>query len=156
MGIADAVAVVSHLLFAGLWTGSVVFVTIAVLPLAASGDLDATPLESMAGRLTTVSRASALVLFVTGGHMAASEYTVETLTGSPPGHLVLTMLGLWLVLAALVEVGAARLTDGASKKKVREPARAATRPFQAASVVALLLLVVGGLLAGGLSSLTVA
>ena len=153
MAIADAVAVVSHLLFAGLWTGSVVFVALAVLPLGSRGDIDAGPLESLAGTLTTVSRVSAVVLFVSGGHMAASEYTVESLTGSTPGYLVLAMLGLWAVLAGLVEVAAARLTDGASQKKVREPAKAARRPLQGAALVSLLLLLVAGLLAGGLAAL---
>lgn len=156
MALADAVSVVTHLLFAGVWTGSVVFVTVGVLPLAVRGEINAGPLEWIAGRLTTVSRASALLLFVTGGHMAGTGYTVETLTGTTRGYLVLAMLGLWFVLAALVEVGASRLTDGASRDKVRNPAREARRPLQAATVAALALLVVGGLLAGGLAGLGVA
>lgn len=156
MAIADAVSVVTHLVFAGVWTGSVVFVTVGVLPLAVRGDINAGPLEQVADRLTTLSRASALLLFVTGGHLAGTGYTVETLTGTTRGFLVLAMLGLWFVLAALVEVGASRLTDGASREKVREPARAARRLFQAATVVAVALLVVGGLLAGGLAGLGVA
>lgn len=153
MAIADAVSVVVHLMFAGVWTGSVVFVTLGVVPLAVEGEINAGPLEWIAGRLTTVSRASALLLFATGGHMAGTGYTVETLTGSPPGYLVLAMLALWFVLAALVEIGASRLTDGASRDKVREPARRARRPLQAAAVVAVALLLVGGLLAGGLAEL---
>jgi hypothetical protein len=153
MALADAVSVVVHLLTAGIWTGSVIFVTVAVLPLARSGDINAEPLSALTTRLTTLSRASALVLFLTGGHLAGTRYTVGTLTGSTPGYLVLAMLGLWLVLTALVEIGASRLTDGANRSKVREPARAATRLFQAATVVALALLVVGGLLSGGLASL---
>jgi hypothetical protein len=150
------VSVVTHLLLAGVWAGSVVFVTLAVLPLAARGDINAGPLEAVAGSLTTVSRVSALLLFVTGGHLAGVRYTASDLTGSTSGYLVLLMLGLWLALAALVEVGASRLTDGASQAKVREPARKATRLFQAASVVALALLVVGGLLSGGLQALPIA
>lgn len=156
MSFIDAAAVVTHLVFAGLWTGGVAFVAVGVLPLATRGEINAGPLESIAGRLTTLSRVSALALFVTGGHMAANDYSVGTLTGSPRGHLVLTMLGLWLVLAALVEVGASRLTDGASRNKVREPARNARRLLQAATVVAVALLVVGGLLAGGLAFVGVA
>ncbi len=153
MALADAVSVVVHLLTAGIWTGSVIFLTISVLPLARAGDINAAPLAAITGRLTTVSRASALVLFLTGGHLAGTRYTVGTLTGSTPGYLVLTMLGLWLVLTALVEVGASRLTEGTSQSKVRQPAHDATRLFQAASVVAVLLLVVGGLLSGGLAGL---
>lgn len=155
MSLGDAASAVTHMVFAGIWTGSVVFVAVGVLPLAVRGDLNAGPLEWTAGRLKLISRASALALFVTGGHMAGTIYTVESLTGETRGHLVLAMLGLWLVLAALVEIGAARLTDGASRGKVREPARRALRPLQAAAVVAVLLLVVAGLLAGGLASLGV-
>ncbi len=150
MTLVDAAIVATHLLFAGLWTGSVLFVAYAVVPTAARGDLNAGPLETFAGKLTTVSRASALLLFVTGGHMAASRYDVSSLTGTTRGHLVLGMLALWFLLGGLVEVGAGRLTDGASRDKVREPARSARRLFQAASVVAVLLLVDGGLLAVGI------
>lgn len=153
MPVADAVSIVTHLLLAGIWTGSVVFVTVAVLPLAARAELNAGPLASIADRLKTVSRVSALLLFVTGGHLAGTRYTAETLTGTDRGYLVLAMLALWFVLAALVEVGVARLTDGAGRDKVREPARNARLPLQAATVVSLLLLVVGGLLAGGLAAL---
>lgn len=153
MSLADAVSVVTHLAFAGLWTGGVVFVTFGVLPLAARGDLNAGPLGWVAGRLKTLSRASALLLFVTGGHLAGTRYTAETLTGTTRGYLVLAMLGLWLVLAALVEVGAGRLTDGAGRDKVREPARRAQGPLRAASLVAVLLLIDAGLLAGGITAL---
>ena len=152
MALADALSNVVHLLFAGLWTGSVIFVTYAVLPAARAGDLNAAPLSSITGKLTTVSRVSSLLLFVTGGHMAGTGYTVESLTGSPRGHLVLTMVGLWLVLTALVEVGASRLTEGTEADKVRAPARNATRIMQAATVVSLLLLVVAGALAGNLAA----
>jgi hypothetical protein len=143
----EAVVAATHLLFAGAWTGSVVFVAVAVLPVAARGDLDAKPLSSMAGTLQTTSRLGALVTFATGGHMAGTQYTVDSMLGSTPGWLVLAMLGLWLVLAALVEVGTARLVDGTDRRKVREPAREAKRPLQAAALVAGLLLVDGGLLA---------
>ena len=148
MAIVDAIAYTTHVLFAGLWTGSVIFVTWAVLPLGLRGDLGLPVLEHVTGRLTLVSRASALVLFLTGGHMAAQAYTVESLTGSPRGHLVLTMLALWFVLAALVEVAAARLRSGIDEKKIRTPARKARPLLLAASVVALLLLLDAGLLAG--------
>jgi hypothetical protein len=146
MSLVDAAVYVVHLGFAALWTGSVLFVAYAVLPLARAGSLNATPLESVAGKLTTVSRVSALLLFLTGGHMAAAGYTVESLLGSTPGHLVVAMLLLWFALAGLVEVGTSRLTDGTGRDKVRDPARNATRLFQAASAVAVLLLVDAGLI----------
>ncbi|QPV63025.1 CopD family protein [Halosimplex litoreum] len=147
MSAIDTAMYVLHLVFGGVWTGSVVFVTFAILPLAQDGTANAEPLRSVVERLRWVSRASALVLLASGGHMAGTLYTVESLTGSPRGHLVLTMVALWLGLAALVEIGSSKLADGFDQKKVRQPARDA-RPFLlAASVVAAGLLVVGGLLA---------
>jgi len=135
-----------HSLFAGFWTGSVLFVSLAVLPLARDGTLNAAPLSTIAGKLTTVSRTSALVLFLTGGHMAGVRHTSESLLNSQGGYLVVTMLVLWFGLIATVEVGASRLTDGTERDKVREPARRARRLFQVASLLAALLLVNAGLL----------
>jgi len=135
-----------HLLFAGLWAGGVVFVTLGVLPSAREGAMDPEPLGTAFDRLTTVSRVSAVVLFLTGGHMARRVYTAETLTGTTDGYLVLAMIALWLALAALVEVGAGRVGDGVDEKKVRQPARSATPLYQAASVVGAVLLLAGGVL----------
>lgn len=146
MSLVDAAMYTLHLLFAALWTGSVLFVTYAIVGLARDANLNAAPLGTIAGKLTTISRASALVLFVTGGHMAATGYTVDSLLGSPRGHLVLTMLVLWFVLAGLVEVGASKLSDGTDRDKVREPARDATPFFRGAAVVAVLLLLDAGAL----------
>ncbi|ELZ23460.1 hypothetical protein C475_14343 [Halosimplex carlsbadense 2-9-1] len=138
---------VLHLVFGGVWTGSVVFVTVGILPTAQDGTANAEPLRAVVEKLRWVSRASALVLLASGGHMAGTLYTVESLTGSSRGHLVLTMVALWLGLAALVEIGSSKLADGFDQKKVRQPARGARPFFLAASVVAAGLLVVGGLLA---------
>jgi hypothetical protein len=146
MTLVDAGTYAVHLLFAGLWTGSVLFASYAVLPLARNGDLNAAPLGTVAGKLKTVSRASALVLLLTGGHMAAQRYTVASLTGSGAGHQVVAMIVLWFLLAGLVEVGAGKLADGTGRDKVREPARNARRFFRGASVVAVLLLLNSGLL----------
>ncbi|WP_254278676.1 transporter [Haloarcula marina] len=144
----DAAVFATHLLFAGLWSGSVLFTTYAVLPTALNGDTRAGPLSAITGKLTTVSRASALLLFLTGGHLAATRYTTESLTGSGRGYLVLTMILLWFVLAGLVEVATSKLADGFDQKKVREPARDA-RPFLlGASLVAVLLLVNAGAILG--------
>lgn len=151
MALVDATSAAIHLIFAGLWTGSVLFVTVAVLPLARNGDLNAAPLAAITGRLRTVSRVSAVVLLLTGGHMAGTNYTVDGLTGTTPGHLVIGMVVLWLVLAILVEIGAARLSDGTEADKVRAPARSATPILRGAALVAVLLLVDAGALAGGLA-----
>lgn len=146
MPLLNTVVAVTHLVFAGLWTGSVVFVAWAIRPLAAGGDLNAGPLGELGGSLRSLSRVSVLLLFLTGGHLAGTRHTVDSLLGSTTGWLVLAMLGLWLVLAALVEVGTGRLVSGADRQKVREPARSAKRPLRAAGLVAILLLVDGGLL----------
>jgi len=103
----------------------VLFFAWAVLGPALSGDLDAGSFDAIVDKLAWVSRASALVLFVTGGHLAGTLYTVESLTGTGRGNLVLAMLALWLVLAGLVEVGAGRIQDGTDEITVREPARSA-------------------------------
>lgn len=151
MSLVETAVFAIHLVFAGFWTGSVLFVALWVVPTAARGELNAEPLESVAGSFRTYSRTSALVLFLTGGHMAADIYTLDSLTGTGRGHLVLTMLGLWFVLAALAEIGAGRLVDGAGDGKVREPGRSARTIFRAAGIVAVLLLVDAGLLAAGFS-----
>ncbi|WP_254534535.1 CopD family protein [Halomarina litorea] len=150
MALVDSIAYSVHLLFAGLWTGTVLFVTVGVLPPALRGNADPDPLGFAVSRLTTISRASAALLFLSGGHMAGTGYTVESLFGSPRGHLVLTMVVLWFVLAALVEVGAGKMRRGLDDRKVRTPAHDARPFFRAASVVALLLLLDAGLLAGGI------
>ena len=148
MSVVDAGVFGVHLLFAGLWSGSVLFTTYAVLPLAMDGEARPGPLAAMIGKLRTVSRASALLLLLTGGHLAATRYTAESLTGSPRGHLVLAMVALWFVLAGLVEVAGSKLEDGFDAQKVREPAREA-RPFLlGASLVAVLLLLDAGAILG--------
>lgn len=151
MAIVDTVVYATHLLVGALWTGSVLFAALAVLPTAKAGDIRPEPLGAVLGRLTTLSRGSAVVMFLTGGHMAAQVYTFESLTGTGRGHLVLAMLGLWFVMTGLVEVGNSRMTDGLDAKKVRSPAHDAGRFYQAAAVVALLLLVDAGLLAAGVT-----
>jgi hypothetical protein len=124
----------------------VLFFAWAVLGPALSGDLDAGSFDAIVGKLVWVSRASALVLFVTGGHLAGTLYTVESLTGTGRGNLVLAMLALWLVLAGLVEVGAGRIQDGTDEIKVREPARSARLALYAAALASVALLGVAGLL----------
>lgn len=96
MAIADLLTNVLHVLFAGLWTGSILFVSLAGLP------------DGGADWLRYISRASALVLLLTGGHLAGTRYTVESLTGTTAGWAVLTMLVLWAVLTGLVEVAASK------------------------------------------------
>lgn len=142
----EVTSYVLHSLFAGLWAGSVLFVVLTVLPLAREGDLNAAPLRSVAGRLTWVSRVSALVLLLTGSQMTVTLYTDNSLTGTTGGRLVLGMVAMWLVLAGTVEVGTSRLRDGTEREKVRKPAHEARRLFLVSGLAATLLLVVAGLL----------
>ena len=133
-----------HLVFGAVWAGSVFYVATVVLPLARDGAFNTTkPLETISGKLTTISRVSALILLLSGGHLAGNRYTAETLTGTVNGQLVLAMVALWLALTALVEIGSKRLEAGLNGKKLREPAADALPLYRAAAVVAIGLLVVG-------------
>jgi hypothetical protein len=100
----------------------------------------------MVGRFRTWSRVASLVLLLTGGHLAGTRYTAETLFGSTRGYLVVGMVVLWLVMTGLIEVGTGRLADGLDARKVREPARAATPFLAAAAAAGVALLVIGGVL----------
>jgi hypothetical protein len=126
-----------HFFVAALWTGSVLFFGFFVLP--TSGP---TLSGALLNRFVMMSRASAIVMLLTGGHMAAASYTQESLLNSGRGHAVLAMLALWLVLMGLVEVGNARVEDGTVSAS-------ASRFFQGAAIVAALLLVDAGLLLTG-------
>lgn len=156
--IISAIFQIAHLVFAAIWTGSVFYVALVVLPLARDGAFNSTkPLEVISGKLTTISRVSALVLFVTGGHMAGTRYTIGANGGadlftSTNGQLVLVMLALWLVMAGLVEVGAKRLEAGLTGKKLREPARDSLPLFRAAAAVGVALFVVAGLITTGFAA----
>ncbi|WP_152040442.1 transporter [Salinigranum salinum] len=144
MALVDTVLATIHLLIGALWVGSVVFFAGVVLPTARAGGMDAAPLESMVASLTRWSRAAALVMLVTGGHLAATGYTVGTLASTTSGNLVVAMVVLWLALTGLVEVGGSRLRDGVERKKVREPAATALGFYRAGAVVGLLLFVTAG------------
>lgn len=146
MSLIDVVMNGIHLGFAGLWVGSVLFVTVAILPAARDGSFDAAPLETLTNRFTWISRTSVLLLFVSGGHLAGTRYTAGSLLGTGRGYLVLTMIGLWFVLAALVESGSKRLSAGFAEKKVRMPAREARPYFLAGSAVGIVLFLVAALL----------
>jgi LPXTG-motif cell wall-anchored protein len=81
-----------------------------------------------------------------GGHLAGTLYTAETLQTTGQGNLVLTMVGLWLVLAVVLFFGFRRLTGSPSEKSAVAPATKARPWFLGASVVSIALLVVAGLL----------
>lgn len=143
---ATTVTTTVHLLTGAAWVGSVAFFAGAVLPAARDGELDAAPTESMADTLTWWSRGASLLMLLTGGHLAGTLYTVESLTGTPRGHAVLAMVVLWLALTGLVEAGRGRLVRGLQQKKVRQPAAESLSLYRGAAIVGLLLLVDAGLL----------
>jgi hypothetical protein len=144
--VVDTVMYTVHTAFAALWTGSVLFVAAVVVPLAMAGELSPAAFGSVVSKLRWVTRLGALVTFVTGGHLAGTLYTVDTLTGTTGGYLVVAMLTLWLGLAAAIEVGSARAIRGVENDKIREPARDARPFYLLGSLLAVGLLVVSGLL----------
>ncbi len=148
MALLEAAVYGIHLVFAALWTGSVVFVTVGVLPSAAAGDGSVDALGLLTSRLKLVSRSSTLLLFLSGGHLAATFYPGTLLLDTTRGNLVLAMIVLWFLLAVLVEMGASRLSDGLAENKIRTPARNARPFFLAASVVSVLLLLDAGAILG--------
>lgn len=147
MSIIDAVMWSVHVGFAVLWTGSVLFVALAVVPPAIRGDIGGDALAAVVGRLRWITRIAALAFLASGGHMAGTLYTVETLTGTGRGHLVLTMLALWFVITGLVEVASGKLLDGVDAGKLREPARDAKPFFYGAAGLSVGLILTAGLLA---------
>ncbi len=144
MALVNAVMWSLHVGFAVLWTGSVLFVTLAIVPPATRGDVGRELLSAVVSRLRWITRIGALVFVATGGHMAGQLYTAETLFGTGRGHLVLTMLALWFVITGLVEVGSGKATaDGDVAKTVAD-----AKPFlYAAAALSVGLVITAGLLA---------
>lgn len=144
--VVDTAMYTIHTAFAALWSGSVLFVVAAVLPLAMDGDVSPDAFGSVVSKLQWVTRISAVLMLVTGGHLAGTRYTAGSLTGSTRGYLVLAMVALWLGLAATVEIGSAKAQRGVDERKIREPARNARPFYLAGALLAVGLLVVAGLL----------
>ena len=136
-----------HVGFAILWTGSVLFVSLAVVPPAIRGDVGAKLLSTVVGRLRWITRIGALVFVATGGHMAGQLYTVDTLTGTGAGHLVLTMIALWLVITGLVEAAGGTVVGGLDAGTPGEAAREAKTLFYVATALSVVLIATAGLLA---------
>jgi len=136
-----------HVGFAVLWTGGVLFVALAVLPRPLRGEIDGSALGSIVDRLRWITRIAAVAFLASGGHMAGTLYTFDSLTGSARGHLVLTMIALWFLITGLVEVGSGKLTSGLDAGKLREPARDAKPFFYGAAGLSVALIITAGLLA---------
>jgi len=157
MSTLDTVAIVVHQLFAGLWIGAVVFVGLAVVPLGRDAEIDPDALGTVVDRLVTLSRLAALLMLASGAHVLyyltlGAELDAEPLVSSGRGHLILTMIVLWLGVIATVEIGARRLRDGLDASKLRDPARAALPFFRVAALLGVVVLVVAGMLSAGVGA----
>ncbi|MFB6179332.1 MAG: transporter [Halorientalis sp.] len=146
MAIAVTIGYVLHMLFAGIWTGGVIFMTYGVIPVGRAGNIDTDPFADITSRLLILSRTCALFLLLTGGYLASTMS--DSLMGTTKGYLVIAMIVLWLAMAGLVEVGTKKISAGLRERKVRTPAEKGRPFFLGASIVALLLLVVAGALLG--------
>jgi len=133
-----------HLVFAGVWAGSVVFVAWGVLPAVANGSISSGSLRMISRRIVFLSRLSAVVLLVSGGLMAG-RYG-GAIASTTPGYLVLLMTVLWLLLIGFVEMAGRTLSEQLEAGNVTKAVTASRGRFRAAGIVALLLLVDAGLL----------
>lgn len=133
MALLETLSLAVHLVVAASFVGGITFFAGGVLPRAKDGTLNAKPLAAVTKSLRRYSRVGAVLLFVTGGHLAGVRYTGADLLGTTNGHLVLGMLGLWFVTTGLVEVGTGKLARGAGNMKVRSPARDANLFLKGAS-----------------------
>lgn len=135
-----------HTIFAALWTGGTILFAGAVIPAARSEMLDREALTLITKRFSYLTIASALLLFLSGGHLAGNLYEFETLTSTLRGNLVLTMVSLWLILAVVLFIGYRRLTNTPAEETAVTAATKARPWFLSGSVVSIALLIVAGLL----------
>jgi uncharacterized membrane protein len=138
--------VIIHTVAGAIWVGSITCMTVVILPTAATGDIDATPLERIVGRLMALSRSGVVLTTLTGGYLAGTTYTTESLLNTANGNLILAALLMWVIFAIFVEIGRRKLVSGLQAKRVRAPVAASRRSFQLATGVSILLLVDIGLL----------
>ncbi|MFB6087223.1 MAG: hypothetical protein ABEJ85_01785 [Haloarculaceae archaeon] len=136
-----------HVLFAGLWTGAVVFVAWKVVPLVAAGDVDVAPATALLSGLRLLTRVSALVFLATGGHLAGTKYGGGRLLGTVDGYAVVAMLATWLLLTGLVEMGVGRTLSALDDDRLRTAGQENLTLFRVMGLLAVVLLLLGGYLA---------
>ncbi|WP_277554055.1 copper resistance protein CopD [Halobaculum limi] len=157
---------VAHVVAGGLWTGSVAYAAVTVVPAAREGDLAAAAFGRSVDWLLQTTRWTGVILPLTGGYQIWELYPLARLLGTTRGHLILGMLALWGVMNGILELGIYRLraADGTAMGFARhaitrfgldddaEARRLAgvVRPYVlVATVLGVLLLVDAALLASG-------
>ena len=140
------VAMTVHTIFAAIWTGGTLVIAGAVIPAARSELLSTDGLTLIARRFWYLTVGSVLLLLFSGGHLAGTLYTVETLQSSSRGNLVLLMVGLWFILAIVLFFGFRRLTNTKPEQSAVVAATKARPWFLGGSIVAIALLIIAGLL----------
>ncbi|MFB6254945.1 MAG: hypothetical protein ABEI06_10080 [Halobacteriaceae archaeon] len=127
MGLGEIISATIHIVFAGLWTGSVMFIALVGMP------------KDGIYRFQWISRISAILLVLTGAHLATVRFPENAFTTSGRGWAVIFMVILWFLLAAISEVAANRYEDGTAN---------AMPLFRVGGVIATLLLIDAGILVG--------
>jgi hypothetical protein len=155
-----------HVVAAGGWTGSVLYVVLAVLPVARRGNLTQDGFVTTVDGLLQLTRLTGVVLPVTGLYQIHRLYSLDRLLGTPTGWVVVSMAVLWTLTNGLVEMGVLRVRsatgdvslatyfverftlDGQSRS-VPTLAALARPYFLAAALGSVLLLVTAAVLASG-------
>lgn len=140
------VTMVVHFLFAALWTGGTLLVAGTIIPAARNDLLSGEALLLVKRRFAYLTGASVLLLLFTGGHLAGTLYTAESLQSTGRGQLVLTMVGLWLLLAVVLYGGFRQLTGLLEDQSAATAATNARPWFLGGSAISIALLIVAGLL----------
>ncbi|RBI59488.1 hypothetical protein DMJ13_23080 [halophilic archaeon] len=135
-----------HTIFAALWTGGTFVLAGAVLPAARGDLLSKQALELITRRFWYLTIASVFLLLFTGGHLAGTLYTVESLQSTGRGHLVLTMVGLWLFLGVVLYGGFRQIASLTAEQTATAAATNAHPWFLSGSVISIALLTIAGLL----------
>ncbi|ELY49324.1 hypothetical protein C493_20676 [Natronolimnohabitans innermongolicus JCM 12255] len=137
---------VVHTIFAAAWTGGALLISGTIIPAARNGLIEKNGLSLITRRFWYLTVGSVVLLLLTGGHLAGTLYTAESLQSTERGHLVLSMVALWFVLPLVLYLGSRHLTDIPPELSA-ETAAAAARPwFIGASAISIALLVIAGLL----------